>query len=251
MLELQNICYEVDDGGVDKGILKNVSLEIPSGKLTVITGPNGGGKSTLARIIAGVAKPTSGKIFFKGEDITDMSITDRAKMGIGFAFQQPVRFKGIRVVDLIRLAKGSKKLSSADACKYLAAVGLCAKDYINREVNASLSGGELKRIEIATLLAKQSELSVFDEPEAGIDLWRFQNLIEVFQSMRSHIEGSSILIISHQERILRIADEIIMIKNGELAARGTADEILPLLTGTDVAAKTCNVAEIWKGGTHS
>ena len=213
MLELQNICYEVDDGGVDKGILKNVSLTIPSGKLTVITGPNGGGKSTLARIIAGVAQPTSGKIIFKGEDITNCSITERAQKGIGFAFQQPVRFKGIRVVDLIRLAKGSKKLSSSDACKYLAAVGLCAKDYINREVNASLSGGELKRIEIATVLAKQSELSVFDEPEAGIDLWSFQSLIRVFENLRKVTNGN-IMIISHQERILEIADKIIYLKDG-------------------------------------
>ena len=248
MLELKNISYEVCDDGVGKGILNDVSLTIPSGKLTVITGPNGGGKSTLARVIAGVAKPTSGKIYFKGQDITDMSITDRARLGIGFAFQQPVRFKGLRVVDLIRLAKGEKKLSSADACKYLAAVGLCAKDYINREVNSSLSGGELKRIEIATVLAKKSDLSVFDEPEAGIDLWSFQNLIEVFDGMRKHIEGSSILIISHQERILKIADEIVMIKDGKIEEQGTADEILPKLTGTESAVKSCGVVDIWKGG---
>ncbi|MCR5802899.1 MAG: ATP-binding cassette domain-containing protein [Clostridia bacterium] len=250
MLELKNVSFEVDDELGQKGILKDVSLTIDAGKLTVITGPNGGGKSTLARIIAGVEKPTSGKIFYKGEDITDMSITDRARKGIGFAFQQPVKFKGIRVVDLIRLAKGEKSLSSKDACRYLAAVGLCAKDYINREVNGSLSGGELKRIEIATLIAKRSDLSVFDEPEAGIDLWSFQNLIEVFESMRKHIEGSSILIISHQERILRIADEIIMVKDGMIAEKGTCDEILPKLSGTDSAVKSCGIVDLWKEGNN-
>lgn len=250
MLELKNVSFEVNDELGQKGILKNVDLSIPAGKLTVITGPNGGGKSTLARIIAGVEKPTGGQIFFEGEDITNASITDRARKGIGFAFQQPVRFKGLRVVDLIRLAKGEKKLSSADACKYLAAVGLCAKDYINREVNASLSGGELKRIEIATVLAKNSKLSVFDEPEAGIDLWSFQNLIEVFEGMRKHIEGSSIIIISHQERILKIADEIIMIKDGRIEEQGPSDKILPKLTGTESAVKSCGVVDLWKGGSN-
>ena len=250
MLELKNVSFEVNDELGQKGILKNVDLNIPAGKLTVITGPNGGGKSTLARIIAGVEKPTGGQIFFEGEDITNASITDRARKGIGFAFQQPVRFKGLRVVDLIRLAKGEKKLSSADACKYLAAVGLCAKDYINREVNASLSGGELKRIEIATVLAKNSKLSVFDEPEAGIDLWSFQNLIEVFEGMRKHIEGSSIIIISHQERILKIADEIIMIKDGRIEEQGPSDKILPKLTGTESAVKSCGVVDLWKGGSN-
>ena len=250
MLELKNVSFEVNDELGQKGILKNVDLSIPAGKLTVITGPNGGGKSTLARIIAGVEKPTGGQIFFEGEDITKASITDRARKGIGFAFQQPVRFKGLRVVDLIRLAKGEKKLSSADACKYLAAVGLCAKDYINREVNASLSGGELKRIEIATVLAKNSKLSVFDEPEAGIDLWSFQNLIEVFEGMRKHIEGSSIIIISHQERILKIADEIIMIKDGRIEEQGPSDKILPKLTGTESAVKSCGVVDLWKGGSN-
>lgn len=250
MLELKNITFDVNDELGQKGILKDVSLAIPDGKLTVITGPNGGGKSTLARVIAGVEKPTSGKIFFEGEDITNASITDRARKGIGFAFQQPVRFKGLKVVDLIRLAKGEKKLSSSDACKYLAAVGLCAKDYINREVNASLSGGELKRIEIATVLAKNSKLSVFDEPEAGIDLWSFQNLIEVFEGMRKHIEGSSIIIISHQERILKIADEIIMIKDGKIEEQGTSEEILPKLTGTESAVKSCGVVDLWKGGNN-
>jgi len=248
VLELKNIKYEVNEEGVDIGILNDVSLTIPNGKLTVITGPNGGGKSTLARIIAGVIRPTSGQILFNGEDITDMSITERARKGIGFAFQQPVRFKGLKVVDLIRIAKGEQKLSSSDACKYLAAVGLCARDYIDREVNSSLSGGELKRIEIATVLAKNSEMSVFDEPEAGIDLWSFQNLIEVFDGMRKSIEGSSIVIISHQERILKIADEIIMIKDGHIEEKGTSEEILPKLTGTESAVKSCGIVDLWKGG---
>ncbi|MCR5059740.1 MAG: ATP-binding cassette domain-containing protein [Saccharofermentans sp.] len=251
MLELKNITYNAPEEGIDKAILDDVSLTIPNGKLTVITGPNGGGKSTLAKIIAGVIRPDSGKIIFNGTDITDMSVTDRARMGIGFAFQQPVRFKGIKVFDLIRLARRTENLTTGDACKYLAAVGLCAKDYINREVNASLSGGELKRIEIATVLAKNSEMSVFDEPEAGIDLWSFQNLIEVFNAMRENIEGSSIVIISHQERILRIADEIVLIKGGKLSARGSADEIIPMLMGTDSVTNTCNIADIWKGGAKS
>ncbi|MCR5468652.1 MAG: ATP-binding cassette domain-containing protein [Lachnospiraceae bacterium] len=238
MLELKNITFNVDSEGQDKEIIRDVSLTIPDDKLIVITGPNGGGKSTLARIIAGIEKPTSGQILLDGEDITNMSITDRAKKGIGFAFQQPVKFKGIQVLDLIRLAKG-KNISVADACEYLGAVGLCAQDYIDREVNASLSGGELKRIEIATVLAKASRLSVFDEPEAGIDLWSFQNLIDVFKNMRRKINGSSILIISHQERILNIADEIVVIKNGKLTAKGSKDDILPSLMGTADAVPEC------------
>ncbi|MBQ3291334.1 MAG: ATP-binding cassette domain-containing protein [Mogibacterium sp.] len=234
MLELKNITFDVNDEDGAKEIIKDVSLTIPDNKMIVVTGPNGGGKSTLARIIAGIEKPTSGRIYFNGEDITDMSITDRAKSGIGFAFQQPVKFKGIRVVDLIRLAKGSE-LSVADACTYLSEVGLCAREYIDREVNSSLSGGELKRIEIATILAKASKLSIFDEPEAGIDLWSFQNLIQVFESMRDNIHDSSIMIISHQERILNIADEIVVIRNGVLAAQGPKDEILPTLLHTESA----------------
>ena len=247
MLELQNISYIVDDEGKDKDILKNVSLKLDDDKFFVITGPNGGGKSSLAKIIAGIYKPTSGKIIYNGTDITNMSITDRAKMGIGFAFQQPVRFKGLQVFDLIRLATGSK-LSSVDACKYLSEVGLCARDYINREVNASLSGGELKRIEIATVLAKGSQLSVFDEPEAGIDLWSFQNLIKVFESMRKKIKDSSILIISHQERILNIADEVVVISDGNLIAHGPKDEILPTLEGTMSAVKRCGKGLTEEGG---
>ncbi|MBQ9612830.1 MAG: ATP-binding cassette domain-containing protein [Lachnospiraceae bacterium] len=239
MLEIQNLTFDVDSDGSNKEIIRDISFQIPDNKMIVITGPNGGGKSTLARLIAGIEKPTSGRILLDGEDITNMSITDRAKTGIGYAFQQPVRFKGIQVLDLIRLASGNKKLSAADACIYLSKVGLCARDYIDREVNASLSGGELKRIEIATVLAKAPRISLFDEPEAGIDLWSFQNLIEVFEEIRKGIHDSSVLIISHQERILNIADEILVIRDGHLAAQGPKDEILPGLIGTTAAIPGC------------
>ncbi len=238
MIELQNVSFAVDSESQEKEILRDVSLTIGDGRLVVITGPNGGGKSTLARLIAGVERPSSGRILYNGEDITGLSITDRAKKGIGFAFQQPVRFKGIQVLDLLRIAAG-KQLTAADACTYLVQVGLCARDYIDREVNASLSGGELKRIEIATVLAKAPSLSVFDEPEAGIDLWSFQNLIQVFEGMRQNIHGSSILIISHQERILSIADEIVVLREGRVAAHGPRDEILPGLIGTQSAVPEC------------
>ena len=242
MLELKNISFEVHDEGPEKEILHDISLTVKDDSLAVITGPNGGGKSTLARIIAGIEKPTGGSILLNGEDITSWSVTERAKAGIGFAFQQPVRFKGITVLDLIRIAAG-RDMSMADACAYLSRVGLCARDYIEREVNASLSGGELKRIEIATVLARGTALSVFDEPEAGIDLWSFQNLIEVFQSMRQRIKGSSIIIISHQERILNIADEIIVLKEGRIAGRGNRDTVMPGLIGTASAVRECRVAE--------
>lgn len=230
MLELRNISYHVDEGeGKEKDILNNISLTIDDG-FTAVTGPNGGGKSTLAKLIAGIISPTSGEIFFDGQNITQMSITDRAKMGISFAFQQPVRFKGITVLDLIRLASASN-VSVDGACKYLSEVGLCARDYIHREVNSSLSGGELKRIEIATVIARGMKLSVFDEPEAGIDLWSFQNLIKVFEKMHEETNGS-IVIISHQERILNIADKIVVIADGQIEQAGTKDEILPgLLEG--------------------
>ena len=234
MLELQNISYIVDDEGKDKDILKNVSLKLDDDKFFVITGPNGGGKSSLAKIIAGIYKPTSGKIIYNGTDITNMSITDRAKMGIGFAFQQPVRFKGLTVKDLLELAAG--KEMKASACDYLSEVGLCAHDYINREINASLSGGELKRIEIAITIARGTKLTIFDEPEAGIDLWSFSNLIKVFEDLKKKTMGS-IIIISHQERIINIADELILIANGEVVKQGGKEDIMPLFTGTSFKCK--------------
>ena len=238
MLTLENLTFDVNDDEGGKGIIKDLNLTIGDGKFVVITGPNGGGKSTTAKLIMGIEKPTSGRILFDGQDITDMNITDRANLGISFAFQQPVRFKGVQVLDLIRLA-AKKKLSVTDACQYLSEVGLCAKDYINREVNASLSGGELKRIEIATVIARASKLSVFDEPEAGIDLWSFQNLIQVFERMRQNTNGS-ILIISHQERILNIADEIVVIADGKVVNQGTRDEIMPQIMGTASAVDACS-----------
>ena len=238
MLELRNISFNVGQEGQDKEIIRNVSLALPDGQLTVVTGPNGGGKSTLARLIAGIEKPASGQILWNGQDITGWSVTERARAGIAFAFQQPVRFKGIQVIDLIRLAAG-KTVTVADACKYLSRVGLCARDYIDREVNASLSGGELKRIEIATVLARGASLTIFDEPEAGIDLWSFQNLIEVFERMRAEIAGSSILIISHQERILNIADEIVVLRDGHVDRQGPRAEVLPELIGTASAVAGC------------
>ena len=239
MLELRNLSFSVDDGGVQKEIIHDLSITIGNGKFVVITGPNGSGKSTLARLIMGIEKPTSGKIFFEGQDITDMGITERAKLGVSFAFQQPVRFKGIRVIDLLRLASG-KEINITDACSYLSEVGLCARDYINREINSSLSGGELKRIEIATLLARRTRLSVFDEPEAGIDLWSFQNLIRIFENMRKNIKDSSIVIISHQERILNIADEIVLLVDGIIKKTGSAADILPELIGTTAAVDACD-----------
>lgn len=247
MLELKNVSFDVADVKGQKEIIKNLSLTIDDHKFVVITGPNGGGKSTLAKLIAGIEKPTSGNIYLNGEDITEKSITERAKMGISFAFQQPVRFKGIRVLDLLRIAAG-KNLSAADACQYLSEVGLCARDYVKREVNASLSGGELKRIEIATVLARSTQLSVFDEPEAGIDLWSFQNLIQVFERMRK-ITNGSIMIISHQERILDIADEIVVISGGTISRQGPKDEILPELLGTASAVNSCEKLE--KGGSRA
>lgn len=232
MLELKNICFDVEEEGKTKRILDNVNLTI-NDSFTAITGPNGGGKSTLAKIIAGIFTPTSGQIFFDGEDITNLSITERANKGISFAFQQPVRFKGITVKDLIRIAKG-QDISVSEACQYLSEVGLCAKEYIDREVNSSLSGGELKRIEIATVMARGSRLTVFDEPEAGIDLWSFGNLIKVFEQLDEKI-GGSILIISHQERILSIADSIVVVADGKIVNTGSAEEILPgLLAGHGV-----------------
>lgn len=226
MLELKNIGFAVEQDGKLKEILKDINLKITDG-FTAITGPNGSGKSTLAKIIAGIFTPTSGQILYNGEDITALSITDRAKKGVSFAFQQPVRFKGLTVMDLIRLAAG-KDLTIGQACEYLSEVGLCARDYINRELNSSLSGGELKRIEIAMILARSTKLCLFDEPEAGIDLWSFNSLIRVFEKLHDKL-GGEILIISHQERILDIADRVIVLADGQVKADGTKDEILPTL----------------------
>ena len=224
MLELQNISYGVEQDGDSKNILRDISLTIDE-RFVAITGPNGGGKSTLAKGIAGILTPTQGRILLDGEDITGLDITQRAQKGISFAFQQPVRFKGLTVKDLITLASG-KQIGVPEACGYLSEVGLCAKDYIDREVDASLSGGELKRIEIAMIMARGTKLSVFDEPEAGIDLWSFARLTETFEQI--HASGTAtMIIISHQERIISLADEIIVVGDGELRHRGTPEEILP------------------------
>lgn len=237
MLTLEHLSFGVQSEDNKKEIIRDINLNIDDNKFVVITGPNGGGKSTLAKLIIGIEKPTEGRILFNGQDVTNLDITERANLGISFAFQQPVRFKGIQVIDLIRLA-AKRDLSVVQACQYLSEVGLCARDYINREVNASLSGGELKRIEIATVIARGSRLSVFDEPEAGIDLWSFQNLIRVFEKMHDEIKGS-IIIISHQERILNIADEIIVIADGKVLKHGAKDEILPGLLGSTMAEDGC------------
>ncbi len=239
MLELKNISFSAESENGEKEILKNINLKIDEG-FVVITGPNGGGKSTLAKIISGIITPTEGQIILDGEDITGLSITERAKRGISFAFQQPVRFKGITVHDLISLAAG-KQIGINEACDYLSQVGLCARDYINREVNASLSGGELKRIEIATVLARGTKVSLFDEPEAGIDLWSFNSLIKVFEKMHDRL-GGSIIIISHQERILNIADKIIVVSAGSIKSVGAKEDILPDLLGTANAA--CSKLEV-------
>ena len=235
MLELQNVCFEA----AGKQILRDISLTLED-RFVAVTGPNGGGKSTLAKIIMGIDQPTSGRIFFDGTDITGMSISDRANLGISYAFQQPVRFKGLRVQDLLKLAS-KKDTTVTEACSVLSEVGLCARDYMNRELNSTLSGGELKRIEIAMVLARGTKLSIFDEPEAGIDLWSFQNLIHVFEKMYEKIRGS-ILIISHQERILNIADTIVLLKDGRLAECGPRAEVLPrLLRNIDTAPPVCSM----------
>ena len=220
MLELKNICFERDN----KKILDNISLTIDTDKFVAITGPNGSGKSTLAKIIMGIEKPDSGKILLEGQDITNLPINERAKLGMGFAFQQPIRFKGITVFDLLKLS-AEKEINKAEACEILSKVGLCAKEYVDREINSSLSGGEIKRIEIATVAVRNSKFTIFDEPEAGIDLWSFQSLIKVFEDMRKIVKGTT-LIISHQERILNIADEVILIKQGKVDKIGSAEEVL-------------------------
>ncbi len=239
MLELKNVSFGAESDGKHIEIIRDISLTVPDNKFVVITGPNGGGKSTLAKVIAGIEKNSSGRIIFDGEDITEKNITERANLGIGFAFQQPVKFKGLTVLDLLRIAAG-KPIKIAQACDHLSEVGLCAKDYINREVNASLSGGELKRIEIATVLARNIKLALFDEPEAGIDLWSFGNLVRIFENMRNSDKNRSIVVISHQERILEIADEIVVIADGRISRQGTRDEILPDIIGTKYAQNVCH-----------
>ena len=235
MLELKEICFSAEDESREVEILNDINLTIDD-RFVAVTGPNGSGKSTLAKIIAGILTPTQGQILLDGVDVTDMSITERANMGISFAFQQPVRFKGITVKELLSIAAG-KDASMAEICEMLSEVGLCARDYINREVNASLSGGELKRIEIAMIMARRTKVSIFDEPEAGIDLWSFQNLIRVFEKMHEEINGS-ILIISHQERILNIADQIILLSDGQIKKVGSREEVMPELLGCGQPCKT-------------
>ncbi len=235
MLELKGICFSAEDESREVEILNDINLTIDD-RFVAVTGPNGSGKSTLAKIIAGILTPTQGQILLDGVDITDMSITERANMGISFAFQQPVRFKGITVKELLSIAAG-KDATMTEICEMLSEVGLCARDYVNREVNASLSGGELKRIEIAMIMARKTKVSIFDEPEAGIDLWSFQNLIRVFEKMHEEIQGS-ILIISHQERILNIADQIILLSDGQIKKVGSKEEVMPELLGCGQPCKT-------------
>lgn len=235
MLELKGISYSAEDESRETEILKDINVTIDD-RFIAVTGPNGSGKSTLAKIVAGILKPTEGKILLDGTDITDLSITERANMGISFAFQQPVRFKGITVREILSIAAG-KDASMSEICSMLSEVGLCARDYVNREVNASLSGGELKRIEIAMIMARRTKVSIFDEPEAGIDLWSFQNLIHVFEKMHEEIHGS-ILIISHQERILNIADRIILLTDGQIKKVGSKEEVMPELLGAGAPCKT-------------
>lgn len=240
MLELQHLSYTVPTEDGQKGILRDVSLTIPDQRFVVITGPNGGGKTTLAKLIMGLISPTGGRILWNGTDLTELSISERASLGVSYGFQQPPRFKGIRVQDLLNIAAG-QKLSHDAACAYLTKVGLCARDYLERDVDTSLSGGEVKRIEIATILARKSPLMIFDEPEAGIDLWSFARLTETFQALHDQKEAT-ILIISHQERIIRLADEIILISGGQVAARGPADEVYPMLLGQTI--RGCNMLEV-------
>ncbi len=236
MLKIENLCYTASGEGGDKEIIKNLSLELADKSFAVITGPNGGGKTTLAKLIMGLEKPTAGKIFWNGQDITDLSVTDRARLGVSYGFQQPPRFKGMTVYDLLKIASG-REMTRMECCDYLTRVGLCARDYVDRDMDDSLSGGEAKRIEIATILARHGELMIFDEPEAGIDLWSFSKLTETFEAIRQSREAT-LVIISHQERLISLADEIILIDGGAVAARGTRDEIFPRIMGQTVSACT-------------
>ena len=238
MLELKHISYTVREGDSELGILNDISLTIDDHRLVVFTGPNGGGKTTLAKIIMGLVKPTGGQILWNGRDITGLGITERARLGISYGFQQPPRFKGLTVRSLLTIASGNEKLSKDQCCQYLTRVGLCANDYLDREVDASLSGGEVKRIEIASILARNSQLMIFDEPEAGIDLWSFQNLIQVFQDIRRDLNGS-LVIISHQERILSIADELVVVADGKVQKQGPGRELLPELMAGQGGCPAC------------
>ena len=234
MLEIRDLRYEVDDGDRTLGILQGISLTIPEHKFIVVTGPNGGGKTTLAKAIMGIVEPTGGQILWNGQDVTHMSITDRARLGISYGFQQPPRFKGLRVRDLLSMAAGNDKLTRDEACQYLTRVGLCAKDYIDREVDTSLSGGEVKRIEIATILARKSGLMIFDEPEAGIDLWSFARLTETFRDIHDR-RDATLIVISHQERIIDLADEIIMVSGGQIVKQGPKDQIFPEILANTIS----------------
>lgn len=237
MLEVKNLTFKVNENGIERSIVKDISFCVDDGEMLVITGPNGGGKSTLAKVLMGLEEADEGRIILDGEDITAYDINHRADAGLGFAFQQPPRFKGMTVIGLLSLAAG-RELKEQECCGLLSRVGLCAQEYVRREVDATLSGGEMKRLEIATVLAKPHKLCIFDEPEAGIDLWSFQNLIQVFEHMRQVTDGS-ILIISHQERILNIADEIVVIADGQITAQGPREEVLPTLLGTPSAVDAC------------
>ena len=245
MLEIKNLSYQVESEGETLNILQDISLTIEDNKFVVITGPNGGGKTTLAKAIMGLVPATNGQIFWNGTDVTDMSITERAHQGISYGFQQPPRFKGLRVRDLLCLASGNDKLTREESCQYLTRVGLCAGDYIDREVDTSLSGGEVKRIEIATILARKSGLMIFDEPEAGIDLWSFAKLTDTFRMIHSRRE-CTLLIISHQERIINLADEIIMVADGKITRHGSKDEIFPEIIANTTAGCSYLSGEVSK-----